>query len=315
MNCEIQSLGVKLIKAVGMGSAIVSILILVLFFGFIVFMDLSKVFFPSLIPKVMKKKVKANINTAKIKKMYRLELKKNLIKNARLIRNIENNFHGIEKLNLEFDEISEINANTFQDTCNLKELAMNNNVITYIEDNSFLNLACLQRLDLFKNQLTQINSNTFNGLTNLKELCLTHNKITYLKTEAFSCLINLEQLDLAYNLIYQINLNTFSSLISLKMLDLKSNKINRIEELSFLNQTKLEMLNISDNNIVEICAKTLQGLINVRNMNLASNPLKFIHENSFEDMLNLKLLTCSEQEASLFDVSLFDKSDTVIKIK
>lgn len=88
-NCEIISTGVKVIKAVSTGSAVVAILILVSFFIFIISMDVSKLFTTGVInkKKVHPKKLKPK-NDPKLKSIKKEKTVPN-IEDSNLIQDLE----------------------------------------------------------------------------------------------------------------------------------------------------------------------------------------------------------------------------------
>jgi Leucine-rich repeat (LRR) protein len=95
------------------------------------------------------------------------------------IINIENlaffDLNSIEKLDLSYNDIEIIKANTFKGLIKLKHLNLSFNKINKIDKSAFKELICLEKFDLSFNNLKFIPKNSFSSLVNLKELNLIGN--------------------------------------------------------------------------------------------------------------------------------------------
>ncbi|XP_069864357.1 leucine-rich repeat-containing protein 19 isoform X1 [Dipodomys merriami] len=83
----------------------------------------------------------------------------------------------------------------------LIELYLNQNSISILHNNSFINLSSLQILHICRNSINVIQKDAFMGLNKLKELYLCQNKILQLNPEVFVPLSNLKVLNLQDNLM------------------------------------------------------------------------------------------------------------------
>ena len=132
--------------------------------------------------------------------------------------NAFNNLPRLNRLYLHSNKITSIKSGTFTNLPNLYFLQLGNNKISVIEDNAFGNLPSLHDLYLHSNQITSIQSVTFNGFPDLYLLELYHNEISVIEDIAFNNLPSLYNVDLQYNVIQVIGENSFNNLPSLRYL-------------------------------------------------------------------------------------------------
>ena len=109
-----------------------------------------------------------------------------------------------------------------------KFIKLDNNQITTIETNSFLNLGICTKLDLSNNHIS---------------------KIEY---DAFSTMVALVELDLGTNHLEKVKRQMFKGLQSLHILRINKNKLMDIEDGSFYGLNNLQELDISENNLKEL---------------------------------------------------------------
>jgi Leucine-rich repeat (LRR) protein len=130
-------------------------------------------------------------------------------------------------LNFDFNEISFIKTNAFEDLTSLQNLSLSHNflknltkeiffnqlkltslnlshnLIEFIELNSFQNQIELKVLDLSFNRLLSIENNIFNGLENLNDLYLLNNFTFRLFNQSFNHLINIGNIHLTRPMIQE----------------------------------------------------------------------------------------------------------------
>ena len=82
-------------------------------------------------------------------------------------------------LYLNYNEITEIKKNYFNNIQNLFILELSNNIITIIENEAFNNLPKLFKLDLSNNNIRIIESNPFNNMFFLSLIYISNNKLEY----------------------------------------------------------------------------------------------------------------------------------------
>ncbi|CAC5395040.1 TLR13 [Mytilus coruscus] len=134
-------------------------------------------------------------------------------------------------------------------------LELQYNYITLISDNTFENMTNLKVLDLSFNRLKLVNDQTFNGLGNLRHLNLSNNLLTGgMPNKTFQYMTGLTDLDLSFNTLERINLQTFVGLQNLQNLQLNNNNlqynISSIPTGSFKPLESLTRLSIHHNNVL-----------------------------------------------------------------
>ncbi len=117
---------------------------------------------------------------------------------------------------------------------NLQILEWNFNSISTIEDNSFQDLINLQQLDLSFNRLNKTTSNIFNGSANLVWLTLNANRFETFERNSFIGLFGLQTLNFSFlQTLTQLKSGAFNGLANL-------NKLNFLEQFRQLLQTLLK---------------------------------------------------------------------------
>ena len=117
-----------------------------------------------------------------------------------------NKQQSITKLSISFDDeklkIIDIESDFFKDKKNLKILILSNNILgkgTSLNKNTFQLLEGLKELYLNNNLISSLGTGVFKGLNNLTKLDISNNKLT--NTNIFSELKILKELDLSNNKI------------------------------------------------------------------------------------------------------------------
>ncbi len=175
-------------------------------------------------------------------------------------------------LNLEGMKINSLQGlQNIPNILTVQTLDLENNQLTTIESNTFAGLTNLKYLHLSGNNLTTIESNTFAGLTSLEVLVLKDNQLTMIESNAFAGLTSLEGLYLQNNQLTTIESNAFAGLTSLKYLDLENNQLTMIESNAFADLTNLKYFDLKDNNLTTIESKTFAGLTSLKSLVLRGN--------------------------------------------
>ena len=108
---------------------------------------------------------------------------------------------NLVSLDLSFNELTDIKYSYF--SCNLnylKTLRLDNNNITFIENNSFLNMISLQTLNLQNNQIKEIVPSIFSSLRSLQYIYLSGNLLTSMELWP-TYISSVMYIDLSYNQI------------------------------------------------------------------------------------------------------------------
>ena len=193
-------------------------------------------------------------------------------------------------LQIQYNKISVIENNTFNNLPDLRYLELQYNDISVIENNAFNNLPDLCYLYLHSNKITSIKSDMFNNLTNLYRLELQHNGISVIENKAFNNLPDLHYLCLHSNKITSIKSDMFNNLTKLYQLELQYNDISVIENNALSNLPDLHYLYLHSNKITSIKSDMFNNLTKLDQLFMGNNPILFVSEHAFENLPNLTSL-------------------------
>jgi len=130
-------------------------------------------------------------------------------------------------------------------------LFLQNNMITDIEEDSFVKLRMLVQLDVSENQLSFLRPSAFNGLIHLYELNLAFNRLEAINVAVFEKLPSLTGLNLYGNPIMHLE-GRFGHLPNLITLDLGSNRLTSVDAITFAGSGSLMKLWLDFNEISTI---------------------------------------------------------------
>ncbi|CAK9293289.1 unnamed protein product [Gordionus sp. m RMFG-2023] len=169
-----------------------------------------------------------------------------------------NTLKSLEVLDLGFNDLNNLDSNSFIALSNLKNLTLDMNGLISISEESLRGLEySLEYLSLMQNRLTHFPSKALNGMKKLKYLILSSNMIIEIPPEALSQ--PNEIIDEGSSKDIKINLpdkkdgkGAYSAPIKLRTLDLSRNRINKISGYAFGgSRDSLEVLNLAINKIIE----------------------------------------------------------------
>ena len=121
-----------------------------------------------------------------------------------------NSSNFLTALAIQWNNLTKINTETFENLRWLRVLRLDHNRISEIEDNAWQETPRLEKLILSHNRLTYIEVNIFTGLRLLRYLYLDHNSIYEMQSGAFG-LTRMYVLDLRYNSLSTLEWNAFNS--------------------------------------------------------------------------------------------------------
>lgn len=171
-------------------------------------------------------------------------------------------FSDTQFVDLSSNLISKISMGTFRcynsyaENC-FKILHLNKNLITRIEDGTFLGSENLRILHLSDNKIAHLSSNSFKGLTNLNELHLRNNSIEQIPMGIFADLHYLYFLDLSQNLLFTLAGSSFSGLPNLDTLNISHNTLRDFNNFHIFPLGQLGTLDISDINVFDVDIKSI----------------------------------------------------------
>ncbi|XP_078585783.1 uncharacterized protein LOC144867603 [Branchiostoma floridae x Branchiostoma japonicum] len=221
----------------------------------------------------------------------------------------------LEKLDLSFNNISEVKPEFFYNMPRLRLLEMTYNGIHNLSDFSLI-IPNLQNLYIRANFIEDLDAFPFKALRGLAILDLSHMRpstnvtlpgpnqeyplrgaLKFIYPSSFAGLSNLKTLDLHNHSIQLIQNGTFKHLRNLENLDLAIGFISVIEEDAFEGLQALTYLDLSYNNLSSIGASTFNTLPALITLNLEKNYLKSLPEDVF---LGLSLLTYLNLRYNIF---------------
>ncbi|KAG7209858.1 hypothetical protein KM043_011460 [Ampulex compressa] len=200
--------------------------------------------------------------------------------------------NNLTRLDLSFNNISHLPADTFYGTPELKSLDLRNNFINVLEPGTF-GLSHLETLNLRDNKVETLRKQSFHGLDSLQQLDLHGNDITQLSMEQFRNLRNLRVLNLSNNKIRSLPRDVFDG-TRLEILDLSRNKFTVVPSPSFLEVGyTLRDLNMAEN-FLDHLDSTAFPTSQLVYLNLAQNRLTILPDNSFVSLGKLLSLNVSQ---------------------
>ncbi|XP_065162337.1 chaoptin-like isoform X2 [Atheta coriaria] len=237
---------------------------------------------------------------ANLPNLHKLELENNLLSafSFKMFANISTPLH----LNLSRNQISTCEADNMILNIEILDLKYNNFVAI---PKCLENVSLLRKLYIDYNMISVLEQNTFMHLTSLEELGLQQNNILNVNRRAFFGLQNLQTLDMSKNLITQLHINQFSNMPKLRILNLSSNNINYLPKDLFSN-TILEMLDLSFNSFAVIPSLSLSEVgTTLRYLSMRSNNIEHIDSTTFPAMPYLQFLDLSTNKLTILPDNVF----------
>ncbi|KAI8486775.1 hypothetical protein Bbelb_355230 [Branchiostoma belcheri] len=168
-----------------------------------------------------------------------LQLEVNIITTIRL--------GNLETLDLYDNEISAIQAGTFNSTPQLSALDLSSNKLTSLRSDMFTGLGNLEELHLNRNDITNIQAGTFNSTSQLRYLSLYNNYILSIPSNLLTNLLQLRDLRLSDNNITTFPFDDLARLQRLYRLDLNNNQMTTLPSIAYDILSSISDVNIGNN--------------------------------------------------------------------
>ena len=204
---------------------------------------------------------------------------------------------------------------------NVYRLSLNNNNITRIKSNHFLNIS-VKHLVLSKNPLKSISINAFKGIgQHLERLDIDGVKLKIDTGLPFlKGMTMLKSLDLGYNLlknkykVFPSGLFSSLNLTSLASLTLQTLQMSKLEEGTFNGIERLEQLDLSYNFLPDF-PKELLHLKELKRLKLYSNEIMVLKNNTFLGLTKLQKILIGVNDIDTIEPGAFnDLEDSLEEI-
>ncbi|XP_058133527.1 relaxin receptor 1 isoform X2 [Dasypus novemcinctus] len=216
------------------------------------------------------------------------------------------NYHDLQKLYLQNNEIRSVSIYAFRGLYSLTKLYLSYNRITFLKPGVFEDLHRLEWLIIEDNHLSRISPLTFYGLNSLILLVLMNNALTHLPDKPLcQHMPRLHWLDFEGNHIHNLRNLTFISCSNLTVLVMRKNKINHLNENTFAPLQKLDELDLGSNEIESLPQHVFKDLKELSILNLSYNPIQKIQANQFDYLVKLKSLSLEGIEISNIQQKMF----------
>lgn len=234
-----------------------------------------------------------------------------------LTRDVFRGLHALQKLVLSDNKIGYIESGVFSRNCCavLRELRLDNNILTVLDSDTFLGLERLEVLDLRNNPLQQIDPGSFtHAATTLAELYMSHSDATPFggfetpHPDLFMQLNRLTVLQMDQLKIKNLTAMHFRGLSNLRILSLRGNRLSQLPSDVFSNLKRLEQLDLSANLLV--CVSSALNPAEQWDF-LTGLPLKWI-DLSWNRLTHLNQLTI--RSLGLFEPGLLDGTRIVLNL-
>ena len=227
----------------------------------------------------------------------------------------------VEKIDLSFNNLTDIHPSTFHNLRMLKALFLDNNRLTTVGSSAFEGLERMERLHLQGNEIENLLTNAFIGMPNLKLLDLSRNRIHKLTFGIFDPFGKLTELYLSRNSIESIEHGPFITLRSLEILDMSFNRIHQVTNDWFVQREwekdskPLRELYLQHNAIRHLDLETLWPLKSLEKLDISENSLFSLNSTVFKTLDNIKEVHFSSNPLLTLPKGLLSKLNNVETLK
>ncbi|XP_051163645.1 toll-like receptor 6 [Leptopilina boulardi] len=224
-----------------------------------------------------------------------LDLSNNKI--SKLDPTLFRDLYTLQILNLRYNDIATISADTFSPMSNLHSLEISHNRLEYLDAHSLSGLFALSLLNMDFNLLEDIHPEAFRNCSSIQDLHLSGNNFPVIPI-ALKDMRLLRTLDLGENCLQ--TLEKFEGMSNLYGLRLMGNEIINITQDALIELPALQILNLAKNKIQYIDDNAFTTNPSLQAIRLDSNLLQDITK-SFVNATSLLWLNVSDNLIDVFD--------------
>ncbi|XP_035676354.1 carboxypeptidase N subunit 2-like isoform X3 [Branchiostoma floridae] len=205
-----------------------------------------------------------------------------------------NNQSELIDLKLSFNHLSNLSADMFTWLANLEFLSLDNNEISDIQAGTFNSTPQLRDLGLYGNKLTKLSADMFTGLENLQTLWLSNNEISDIPFGTFTSTPQLTWLYMGNNKLTSLRSDMFRGLGNLMTLYLNNNEISDIQAGTFNSMPQLVILDLQNNRLTVLNAEMFAELSAI-SVNIARHSFEGININNNPWQCDCRMLPCRQK--------------------
>ncbi|XP_022651990.1 leucine-rich repeats and immunoglobulin-like domains protein 1 isoform X2 [Varroa destructor] len=203
------------------------------------------------------------------------------------------------RLNISYNQISEVHPEAWTHTPHLKVLRMSNNSLTEIPE-GLSRLRELEELILNANEISLASLRS--GFASNESDQPSGDSVTLVEHPLPHSLL---ALDLSLNRLGAIEPRWFGRLSRLQLLNLQNNRITLIERNSLDNLTSLRSLNLSRNRLTKLPKDLFRKTIQLKKIDLSRNQLQMIEGLTFQSLEHLEVLNLRKNRISVLSDGAF----------
>uniref|UniRef100_A0A671UTT5 TIR domain-containing protein n=1 Tax=Sparus aurata TaxID=8175 RepID=A0A671UTT5_SPAAU len=193
----------------------------------------------------------------------------------------------LSQLYMSVTQMAELPKGSLRSMKRLQSLVLDSNFLTRVPDD-IRSLSSLENLKLNNNQISTLGCEDFVNTTNLQQLYLHNNRIAKLDRCVFRNLNELKVLDLSRNLLCTFGGAFEIGPQQLEFLDLSKNDMYSLENGVFKGLGSLKYLNVMSDKTVNVNRMTFDGMKNLRTLHAT---LPYEYESNFVGLQRLENFT------------------------
>uniref|UniRef100_UPI00358E6221 leucine-rich repeat transmembrane neuronal protein 3-like n=1 Tax=Myxine glutinosa TaxID=7769 RepID=UPI00358E6221 len=200
--------------------------------------------------------------------------------------------HRLRELILGSNRIGDLDASTFRQLPNIRNLDLSYNHLEHLAPGLFSGLRKLQSLQLRANAIRSLPNRPFRDCRALEFLDLGYNRLRALPRTSFTGLKHLTELHVERNRVVRVDVIRLGPrLPNLRALYLKLNRIDMLSHIPPPRWTSLQVLDLSGNGLQQLKPEIMERLPNLEELKLDSNKLEVLEPDVFTSLPSLVFLS------------------------